>query len=98
MRDVTLFRRLLERRFEDDDLPELLLEAAKAPLGERALLIGVLEPLLVSERSELRAAGARLLGGGVSRTALGSICSLLDDPEAAVRGAAVEALLESAGS
>ena len=94
MRDVTLFRRLLERELGGDDLPALLVEAAKAPLGERALIVGVLDPLLESERAELRAGGARLLGAGASRSALASINGLLDDEDETVRGAAVEALVE----
>jgi hypothetical protein len=97
MRDVTLYRRLLAREFDAPDLPELLAGAAKANAGERALLLGLLDPLLDSERPELRAGGVRLLGGGVSRSTLELICRALDDSHADVRGAAVEALIESVG-
>lgn len=109
MHDLELYRRLASGRLGLDLVPGLR-ALGERPLEDRIAFLGVLEPALRAEQAELRAAALSVLGGARGMAGLRAmvsgpyehpprskrLASGLDDNEATVRRAAVEALRETA--
>jgi hypothetical protein len=92
MRDLDIWRRLVARTAGVEDVRAV----ATLPIGRRLAYVGHVLPLVVDGAPAMRAAALRALGGARGIEAVRAIVARLDDPEAEVRLAALEALREIA--
>ncbi len=88
MRDLEIWRRLVARTATTDDVHAV----ASLPLARRVAYLGYVLPLAGDEDPAMRAAALRGLAGARGIEAVRAIVAHLDDPEAGVRAAALEAL------
>jgi hypothetical protein len=92
MRDLDIWRRLVARTATVEDLRAV----ATLPIARRLAYVGHVLPLVVDGDPAMRAAALRALGGARGIEGVRAIVARLDDPEAEVRAAALEALREIA--
>ncbi|HEY5927800.1 MAG TPA: hypothetical protein VIV11_39210, partial [Kofleriaceae bacterium] len=92
MRDLEIWRRLVARTATVEDVRSI----AQLPLANRVAHVGHVLPLAVDGDPAMRAAALRALGGARGVEGVRAIVARLDDPEAEVRVAALEALREVA--
>lgn len=95
MRDLAFWRSLRHRKIDTADLVANLLEAAEWPVSERLPFLGFLPPLFAHAEPGVRAAAVACLAGCTGCAAFEHMVAALQDPDAGVRLAAVEALRTS---
>ncbi len=98
MHDLAFWRSLRHRKIDTADLVAKLREAAEWPELERLPFLGFLPPLFAHADPGVRAAAVACLAGCVGCAAFELMVAALNDPDADVRLAAVEALRTSAMS
>ncbi|HEY5952572.1 MAG TPA: vWA domain-containing protein [Kofleriaceae bacterium] len=92
MRDLEIWRRLVARVATTDDLRAV----ATLPLSRRVAYLAHVLPLVVDGEPSMRAAALRAIAGARGVEGVRAVVARLDDPEAAVRAAALEAMREVA--
>ena len=95
MRDLEFWRSLRHRKIDDVDLSAKLREVARWPVQERLPFLGFMPPLFRHADAAVRAAALGCLAGCVGPSAYEHLVAALQDAEASVRVAAVEALRDS---
>jgi hypothetical protein len=98
MQDLHLWRLLHQDDIRAEAVVPLLGQLASVPEAERLAFFGPLARLLEHGDAAVRAAAVAVLAGTNGVPAYRQMVALLNDPEAVVRGAALEALRISAGS
>src|SRR4051812_37076165 len=92
MRDLHLWRLLLERPFDASAALPLLAGLAARPLQERVPFLGLLPVALGHADPAVRQAAVSALAGARGRPALQRLVAALSDESPAVREAGVDAL------
>ncbi len=92
MRDLQLYKQLLDGSFSTEEVLPLLQQAADLSPRHLAPFLGVLEPALTHESSAVRSAAVRLLTGFPGVPSLKALVRALRDESEDVRRTAVEAL------
>src|SRR5262245_41525947 len=92
MRDLDIWRRLVARCATVEDVHAL----ATLPIERRVAYLAHVLPLVVDGDPAMRAAALRVLGGARGVEGVRAMVTRLDDPEAEVRLAALEALRQVA--
>lgn len=98
MKDLRLWRLLQQEDADSDELQALLEQLAQVPIPERFPFFGVLSRALQHPQFRVRQAAIGALAGACGYPAFHALVQALNDAEAAVRLAAVEALRCSAAA
>ncbi|MEM6930399.1 MAG: hypothetical protein AAF602_25910, partial [Myxococcota bacterium] len=92
MRDLDCWEALADADRSEEELVEWLERLAELPLGDRWPFLDRVRPLLAHDVAAIRVAAFGAFAGAIGFGAREAIVAGLDDPEAAVRTAALGAI------